>query len=482
VWVKFSAARKVLVTPPGRCTAAEYLHVVQQLLAELPSRIHEICIKRLQGQGYRWPPGDSALFVQQLLTAAFASSLRCLTLDQGITTAAANTILSQLPSLQQVSLLISDAPNSTDTRSTQRWHPSADLAHLTALNLRCSSSLLVDISGLGSATRLQALHISDAAADSLPALSLLTALQDVSIEVSTRSAALPSAQCFATLRQLRTLSMPQVECSAATWRALASLPSLQTIELDKLTIDASAPPAAVTALRKRQPSCVEQYGACATLQLQHAAQELRGCLARQLPCLQQLAAASPSLSDLATALQGHSGLRQLHFFGSSDTDVAWPAPLLCQLPALQRLTLESTRRAPDALLADASQCSRLTQLCLQAHYQAADVTATGLAALAAGPCRSSLRELVGDVRGVGPAAAAVLLRALPRLCEATMWLSLPEAGLGSRECEELLQQVLAQQGVAAAWVPRARTRSYPDRASWRCSFALRGSSGAAAQG
>ncbi len=395
-----------------RISAAVYLQNVLQLLPLLPEPT--ACLDVGVNGLYDFAAAsDSTQLAQRVVAAAYRSNLHELALGLHITTAAADAILQGLPHLQRASLKV----HST-IYDIAVWRPSADLSHMAgSLSLTCGALIHLDMGGLSTASKLQALslgHIGNndfiQTTSNLPFISTLTALQSLRLSgtcCSTISAAI--AQALTALQQLRSLDASSSTCPADSWAVLASLPSLSDVIVARISIGPAAPAAAATSIR------------CYPLQLEHTAEQLLGYLAAQLPQLQRLQAplqanTAASQQQVASALQHHPALQELLLTAS------W-APLP-PLPAWQQQQQVSTlsklqvldlafHAEPDSLLADIAGCSKLTRLRLN-NGACTDITGAGLAALEAGPCSSTLAEV--SVSQLSLEAGAQLLRLqLPQL-------------------------------------------------------------------
>jgi hypothetical protein len=220
-------------------------------------------------------------------------------------------------------------------------------------------------------------------------------------------------------------------CSEAGWRTLAGLPKLQSVLLGGLALG-EAPACGVTRL--------VLAGEPLALALPRAA--LPGCLARQLPRLQELRAGGCELQQLCAALRDHPALRALEAAGGAAGGGApWPRGALASLPALAQLRLRA--RAGDDLLVEVCACEALTSLGLLL----AGSSPGGRAALGAARCAPLLRELQLEdcERPLGASEAAALLGSggLPRLGRARLALALPPAAAAAAPPQAAAQQVEA---------------------------------------
>jgi hypothetical protein len=287
------------------------------------------------------------------------------------------------------------------------------------------SALQIDLSGISSASKLRQLTITGPARISdMSALGALSSMQQLTIEQQPSLPPAAAAGLRGLHQELQQLRVPKVDCCAAAWRALASLPKLETIELCSICIDEHAP--AAGALTKLVG---QQAGGSARLHLQQPSALLPGCLARQLPQLQELSATGSNVAELAAALGGVTNLRRLRAAARGDAGREWPGGLLARLPQLQALDLTVAQQDLGDLLADVAQCGGLTELRVMAgpSDEGAVAEVAGLAALAAGPCGGSLQVLtLWQAAGEAGEAVQVLAGHMPALRSALLGLRCPK--------------------------------------------------------
>jgi hypothetical protein len=262
------------------------------------------------------------------------------------------------------------------------------------------------------------------------------------------AAGLGPLACLSSLQRLQNLELAGGTCSAADWPALASLPSLKFLRLHSLAVSEAHAPARV--------SSVHTSGGISLAAVPEGRR--LGCLARQLPQLQELVTCAGTLQALAEALQGHPAL-QLLLVNTTWADApgrAWPGGLLRQLPALQDITLYESELCAGQLIEDLASCPGLQSLHIEApeEQQPRLVSAPGpLSALALGPAaRSLVRVHIGaSAAAFSPEEAAALLRGgAPLLQELQLAIAVPEQLSSAEQVEALLPALLAQQhGVAA---------------------------------
>jgi hypothetical protein len=267
------------------------------------------------------------------------------------------------------------------------------------------------------------------------------------------------------LQQLQRLKLPALEVSTSSqlWAQLASMPALRSLALETLHVDSVAAPSA--SIRRLK----------ADLRLrQLPAEQLDGCLAVLLPGLEQLESSllednfiGSTVARVMSALRSHPMLHQLSL-SSMNNPSAQPwgqQQTLRSMPRLRALNLSKVQPGLlGALLEDASGCGQLQELRLviEATHATSPLAGSscgpGLAALASGPCRHSLRSikvqfLVAGDQDTGhlptPAHAAALLQqgALPALRELRLDVLLHAGGLLPRRSERLRR---ASRGGAAA--------------------------------
>jgi hypothetical protein len=213
-------------------------------------------------------------------------------------------------------------------------------------------------------------------------------------------------------QQLKQLHAPTVKVSAAAWALLAALPMLETADVRQVSIDAAAPAAAaLTNLQCR-----------GLLRLWHTAQQVRGCLTRQLPQLQHLRAYRAHVLALAAALAGHQELQHLRSYHdeAAGPSAGWGQDVLAEL----------------------ASCSQLQELELKCYDVV--VTAAGCAALAAGACRESLRVVRLEATVVDPALLAPLLQPDMAAMQEVVF-GLPE-GFDRSAVQQQVEQVLPPGG------------------------------------
>jgi hypothetical protein len=258
------------------------------------------------------------------------------------------------------------------------------------------------------------------------------------------------------LPHLHSLKLPRLQLSTSSqlWAQLASLRALRSLKLWTLHVDSAAAPS--TSIRHLQ----------AALTLQLPAEQLDGCLAALLPALQQLGGPVPTIQPVLLALHGHPSMQQLVLCANSSSTARWQQQQqVSSMPQLRQLNLWGIHvELLGALLEDASGCAQLQELqlgvgCEDAGPAAGSSWAQGLAALASGPCRHSLRSIKFDdaLGGVDaqhgaatPAQLAQLLRpgALTQLRELQLGVRVHAGSLLPRRSARLQQASKA--GAAAA--------------------------------
>jgi hypothetical protein len=465
-WREFPRACRVLITcsAAAHLTPAAFLDRVARLLSELPERCDSIHYERSELHS-RFTPKDHLQFVQLLLSSACCSAIRDLVIQPWITTAAADAVLHACKQLQHAQLSVFTERTQEDPADAC-WCPSADLSHITgSIKLECHTP--IDLASLSTASKLQHLQLiadtsSTAPLINLQAISSLTSLHSLRLESSALEEGVSpaQAQAFTSLQQLRSFTS-RSRWPAASWAALASLPSLTDINLGSIKIGISAASPAAAAAAAAATSIT-----CRSLRLEAPAALLRGCLARQLPHLRRLVTwpeGAGHVQHLLTGLQGHAGLRELWLGGDDQPEAEpWEHQLLSQLPALQSLSIACVV-PPDTLLADIAGCSRLTRLVLD-NQSDGHITATGVAALRAGPCGASLQEVTleccsfqAGVELMGAELPALRKVQLLWLSDAPMSEELPLGGAGaaaaSQEewCTAVAGHLLPVAAVAAGW-------------------------------
>lgn len=490
----------------------DYIFYLADLLATLPPRVDAI---DASGFPESQNPDDSVIFAQALAESACSSNIRSLhAISVRVTPKAADIIVQALPALQDLCLHMASGSG------PPWWGPKPGCCK--ELERLCVSSshpsVMMDLSSLSAATKLQHLEFFNMQLRNLTALQALTNLQH--------------------LKALRT------PCNATAWAALATLSKLQTVEVQSLELGIAAPASGVTRLML-----------CHELYLLYDPDQLLGCLARQLPQLQQMylgvaGGTELMVKVLVIALYGHQQLRELEagcLECSADTWLAlrnglprlellgvdslsigaaspaaaalhtlrcdrrlalqhtWeqlPGCLAQQLPQLRTATvgatdlralavalvghqqlqrLEATHNVqlarPDLsmdVLAMLSDCSRLQEVSLGVRQlegagdEAELLTGPGLQMMAAGACRESLAVVELRTGAVELECVAALLQAgLPALREVSFG---QEAGAADEEDSAAVQQRVEQVLPAGGmWeVEVEEMYSCEEQAPWQC--------------
>ncbi len=421
-----------------------------------------------------WSTEQGLALAHALLGSCCSAGLRALCVEERLPPAAAEALLGGLAALREASLSVGGCqqpPSEDKSGGSSRalawpWRLDADVRGLESLTLRCNQSVLLDMASLAGAGRLTELVLVDCRKPlNWAAAGALTSLRSLALRQSA-SAIAPSVRrlaCLAPLQQLESLELVGGSCSAADWPHLAALPKLTFLKLHRLVVSEQqqAQQAQQQQQRARQlPSAIESLHITDCLAFQVEPGRAPGCLARQLPALQELVAQVECLDQLACALQGHPTLDLLLVTAYQDEqppERAWPRQLLRQLPALQDVTLYDSRLEPGALLADLAGCAALQSLHIEApeEQQPAALAAPGpLAALAVGEAARSLRRLhlgssacVFEPREV----AALLCGSMPLLEEVQLAVAVPEVfgtpALVAAQLPWLLAQAGARVGV-----------------------------------
>jgi hypothetical protein len=413
-----------------------------------------------------------------LVASPCAGSLTRLSLVADITVPDIDVLLRGLPALEQLALegcmRISQEPGEPARLS---FFP-ATLQQLE-LHSRLSyrGSFILDAAALAACCpqlRDVRLHLEEhSQLCNIGSISSWAALESLELDLEDlRHDLLAQAVAAASqLPQLQQLQLYRLEVSTSSqlWAQLASMPALRSLELHRLRVDSVAVP------------CASIRRLTAALHLQQLpAEQLDGSLAVLLTGLEQLESELGRVTGAATiaqamsALRSHPMLQQLSLSGI-DSRAAQPwgqQQPLRSMPRLRVLSLSQVQPGLlGALLEDASGCAQLQELQLEIGGGAAQATGRiagsscgpGLAALARGPCRHSLRSIKvqflvhhkEDTEHIPvPAHAAPLLQqgALPALRELQLDVLVHAGSLlhgsGSRRSERLRQQ--ARRG-APAW-------------------------------
>jgi hypothetical protein len=456
--------------------------------AELPHRLEGIVI--LGDENDYGASTDVTNPLRQLLLHPCAPRLKRLTLRAAhVAAEAARALLSALPSLERCVLEV-DADVSDASAAVQI---SSFPQHLQQLSLstRPGDRIRFDATGLPSSLTSLELQLGGDGfqlANMATAMAACPQLQRLSLDMDLKEpgwAIITAA--WQHLKQLRSLSLPRTMVLSSDWDQLAgSLPGLQELDVEWLQLPAwSSDAPSLTSLRGHlEFKQIDGSGYSEDSSGSSGGggddgagdgDDINGRLVKLLPALRQLHALCHSdISALATvprALQGHPQLAELCLDASDEEScggqhVEWPQQqsVLGSLPQLRRLLVKGVPCGTlDDLLADAAGCPQLEELEVMGCWCDGDcrkhaLTGAGLAALAEGACRGSLRSVVLDTQ-LGPmgfscadnpfaepaamngcfsvASAAPLLRpgVLPRLQRLQLDVALPPAGDGEQAVE-----------------------------------------------
>jgi hypothetical protein len=479
-WQVFSAAVGVVVRLLDTSDTSDTRRALQSLADELPGRLLRIDLQRepaRQAARLQHTNAPHALitalgaFLRKAPQRPWAAGLQQLRISNEleVTPAVARAALAGLPSLQelQISVRADDAGGSSRSAALAQFPPA-----LEALVLRGCWDVSVDAAGLAATCpglrKLQLLIPGSRGLVNAGSLGSLTQLQQLELDVrhirdeeptsvTAEEQVLLQALLLAAIQlpHLHTLKAPGAAVGPEEWQLLAGMPALQQALLGRLgSLGAAALPVAGLVQLEVEDLQLESWEA--------------GAVAALLPQLEELEIRNGTMSllRLCTALQGHSRLRRLlHWphFGDDDghafdyePEATWPeAQPLQSMPQLQSVNISDRwYRNMDGLLADAAGCAALQELDVRFGWDFYDeemegeqapepfwATARGLAALAAGPCASTLRKLqlghsnihydpqaVVRMPALSPAEVALLLRgAFPQLQELAVEVRLGEA-------------------------------------------------------
>ncbi len=490
-WLTFQEATR-LTSRPARPSpqsdalqaACRYLGNLLHTVSHLPARLEQLEVEAAGSGGPCWTPRQGMQLARALLASRCSRGLRSLVLQEPIPPAAAEALLQGLTALLGAELALhpanassSGSDSSSDSGSagegsqrrrqqqdraaqpvgspvpglpcTRAWRPSVDLPSLERLALHLPRGLQLDMACLASATSLTELVLVDCPKPlHWSCVSALTSLTGLALRQSSPPIrdGVRHLGCLAALQQLQSLELVGASCSAEDWRVLAALPQLQYLQLHEVVVSEQQRPCSITSM---------QVTGGIELELPEAL--LPGCLARQLPRLQELVVWAEGLEQLAEALQGHPALQTLlhNCMQAAPPEVAWRRQLLRQLPALQELTLFESRLQPCQLLADLAGCTGLQALYIEApdewDPQLAPQGPGPLAALAASAAAASLRSV-----HVGPSAcafapgevAALLQGGLPLLERVHLAVLVPGELADEQQVERLLPALLAWHGLS----------------------------------
>jgi hypothetical protein len=526
-WDVFSAAVGVVVRLDNSDTGIR--RALQTLAEELPGRLQRIGL-------LAWPRPSTGLCIINLSTAVgaflhkapqrpWAARLQQLRIsdDMEFSPAVARAALADLPGLQELQITVR-AEDADGSRSAGQRQALAQFPPALESLVLSSWRVFVDAAGLAATCpRLRKLQLltrgSSRGLVNAASLSSLTCLQHLELDVTTCCPSDTNAKEQAVLHalllaasqlpHLHTLKAPGAAVGPEEWQLLAGMPALQQAHLGWLgSLDAAALPAAGLVQLEVEDLHLESW------------EWEAGALAALLPELEELeiSGGARSVLKLCTALQGHSRLRRLvHWPDFNDDGLAiddgreatWPeGQPLRSMPQLQSVVICTDKWYcnMDGLLADAAGCAGLQELDISFGWDCYNhemegeplepfwATARGLAALAAGPCASTLRKLrlgqsngfveiefVVTVPASSPADVALLLcGAFPRLQELSVEVRLggvgrrPTGGSVASDCsdgaaeeasEAQVDACLARAAGAAAGsaaVPRWKQRAAAD--------------------
>jgi hypothetical protein len=404
-------------------SSEEYLSNLLELLPTLPARLESLTLGDDWSSSTSWGPDGSAQLAAALAGAACASGLELIHMEEPLDPAAVDVLLQHLPSLTSAWFRRSAPAAAQGAAAT--WRPSPASSRLLDLELACEGGTVLDLAGLGSATQLTWLEAADPKSlANMAALCSLSGLRELALCVSDASSPAEKScdmSALQGLQQLSSIRMPNSLCTAAGWRVLATLPALESIELEGLVVADTAAVAAVTDLYLGR------------MQLDVPADRLAGCLVRMMPRLRHANLGhTAEVLQLSTALQGHSAVSSLSVHadeqfaggddgddeGGEDDDFAssngWCRRPFADLPALTSLNVWERYADPAALVQSVASYSRLSRLVLQdlEHAPAAGGMGPALEALAAGPLSKSLSDLSLFGSGIEllPAEVAALLK------------------------------------------------------------------------
>jgi hypothetical protein len=415
-WADFRRA-VALVVRQLPCSAPEALPRLLRLLATVPPRLASL---EFQGAAYlQLCAGESRLLATALAAACFRSSLQRLELHSAahrsavvISAQAADLLGGGLPGLTSMALMVALGVGGAGGA----WRPvlpprlaELDLVVLGAAAGPGAAACELDLSGASAA--------SAAAGAGLRELQLQCS-GEVTLQLG----------CLAQLAQLRRL---QLDCPArpgdSAWQLLGGLAQLQHAGLELPLEVCRLPPAPLQHLRSLDAERLGLRGL--------PRQQLRGCLAAALPCLQRLQLSAPCcLREVAAALAGHPALRSLALQAEEgeeggeegEEEGGEEVPLgfgLRHLPQLVQLQLALPAGLPRALARDLGGCEALRELELELGAAGRGGGVAAMRALgggaagrrlrrvalrgSAGASLSAVAALLGEGIGAGPAEAEV---------------------------------------------------------------------------
>jgi hypothetical protein len=430
-WEAFPDARGVVIEMHFPDSGAANLAPLLQLLPTLPARLEHVTISCNSGS---WRMGyvtegeqlvAASAFMQRLQWHPCAPRLRHLVLEGvSVLPAAALTVLSQFPSLERCYIRAAVPRGDSPPLLQQPLQVAAFPASLRELSMAVGPGALLDVDAAALAacsglTRLSLSPDQDRLHNITSAMAACHQLQHLSLTLSAapeQQVADVAAAAVAHLPQLRSFALPHSPISSQQWQQLVQgLPGLQQLDVNRVDLGPASPPAPqLTSLRAElglggfdppagQPQQEGEQGP--------AGPQPGGALLALLPALRQLKATCSSVSSvtaLHTALRGHPQLTQLHVdsYEARPQLLQWPQGLLGGIPRLRQVRLtDPACSSVDDLLADAAGCAQLEELEVVMESTSLVVTlgdeqqalmGAGLAALAAGACRHTLRRLVLD--------------------------------------------------------------------------------------
>lgn len=195
---RLPAATRLTVTTEGVSNDGvdmdSFLLTLLDLINRLSSRIHALILKVSLGFD-RWGSQPSMKLANALQLAPIGETIRTLSLQPGISAAAANHLLCELPQLQHAAFEVTCCSGEQQASpagfvikdGTWYWSlPTAGVTQLRSLDVSCSGQVVLDLSLLAGATRLTSLCTrSSFTQQNLPSLANNHSLQTIIIHDTT---------------------------------------------------------------------------------------------------------------------------------------------------------------------------------------------------------------------------------------------------------------------------------------------------------
>jgi hypothetical protein len=293
----------------GMFAAADFLPAALQSIAALPERVTAITACVLPGQWYRLKGEQAIQLAQAIIKSSCSSNLQDISLQAGISAAAADLLGGQLKEVQHLSLTVSTSAGDDDAESEasdeeekqqdqqqQFWRPVLP-EKLSSLSLTFSKDdARLDLSALADAKELKKL--------SLDAHKLqLVNISGLSVAASITELQLRDSNVF----QVQRSDGPK-RLLMQVWQLMRQAPGISTAVVSKLMLGEQQLQQPIRGLTSLTIEDCESEGA---FLWEGPEDKLAGCLATALPDLQELRVRCSSSKQLLAAVQGHPCLKGL---------------------------------------------------------------------------------------------------------------------------------------------------------------------------